>query len=441
MSEPCQVFEQALLVEEPSHDPNAAFAHAADCPRCSALSQAVRDLDALLPELAGLWSPPAAPPEGTQVDLPQNANPEAAMEEARSWHVTLDDGESGPLSIDELERLLECGAIDGRAMVWRQGMADWMVLEDVGELGELCAHIQPGAEAEEPSQAPVSWRPSAAQSLSELVTQETQTAAREPPRQEAPARPELPALAPPPQLAGWQIPKAPRERTSPVRRWHVVAASLGSALAAAAVVVLVLRVTTPVLPRQAAPATPAATPAVAPAAAPVLPQEPSGITPKDAESLEQPAAKPTSSELPQHTSKHSSKHTASAKAAPMREAKKNDLDDLLDERPSNPPAKAKLSLSKDDIFGGVRAGMRSVQVCLAAARKNGELVPGRYTFVLDWTIAKDGSTQNPRMKGPAEVLGTSLPVCFASKMKAWRFPASQKATPIANFPFGPIVIR
>ncbi len=43
--------------------------------------------------------------------------------------------------------------------------------------------------------------------------------------------------------------------------------------------------------------------------------------------------------------------------------------------------------------------------------------------------------------GPAKVLGTSLPACFASKMRQWKFPKTQTGAPITNFPFPKFTIK
>ena len=90
---------------------------------------------------------------------------------------------------------------------------------------------------------------------------------------------------------------------------------------------------------------------------------------------------------------------------------------------------------------GIKRNAGSVAPCLKDARAKNEIVPNSYTFVLDWVVRPDGSVMSPRLKGPPEVMGTSLPACFASVMRRWTFPASQKEAPITNFPFGPINIR
>jgi predicted Zn finger-like uncharacterized protein len=98
----------------------------------------------------------------------------------------------------------------------------------------------------------------------------------------------------------------------------------------------------------------------------------------------------------------------------------------------------KASLSKEDIWGVVRQSASRVAPCIKAARARNEFPAGKYTFILDWTIRPDGAVLDARLKGPAEVLATSLPGCFSAAMLQWRFPASQAGAPIANFPFGPV---
>jgi hypothetical protein len=46
----------------------------------------------------------------------------------------------------------------------------------------------------------------------------------------------------------------------------------------------------------------------------------------------------------------------------------------------------------------------------------------------------------PRLKGPRTVLGTSLPDCFESKMRNWKFVKSTKGSSVKNFPL-PVTMR
>ena len=89
---------------------------------------------------------------------------------------------------------------------------------------------------------------------------------------------------------------------------------------------------------------------------------------------------------------------------------------------------------------GVKSQGRSVAPCIQRARAAGELTPGAITFKLNWTIRPDGGVANPQLTGPATVLNTSLPDCFAAQMRKWQFPPSQSGAPIANFPFGPVKV-
>jgi hypothetical protein len=104
-------------------------------------------------------------------------------------------------------------------------------------------------------------------------------------------------------------------------------------------------------------------------------------------------------------------------------------------------AVASKTLSRSEIVQGVKRNSKLIAPCLKTARSNGQLLPGRYTFVLDWTIKPDGSVEKARLRGPANVLQTSLVACFEKAMKKWRFPASRHGAPISNFPFGPVNVR
>ena len=114
------------------------------------------------------------------------------------------------------------------------------------------------------------------------------------------------------------------------------------------------------------------------------------------------------------------------------------MDDVFESAPAR-NVKSKLELN--DIVGGVKKNAGKVMPCLKTARKKGEIVPGTYKLILDWKIKPDGSVSNARLKGPSNVMGTSLPGCFGRAMRKWKFPASKKGAPVSNFPFGPFTVK
>jgi len=120
------------------------------------------------------------------------------------------------------------------------------------------------------------------------------------------------------------------------------------------------------------------------------------------------------------------------------------LTDLVNDPPPRPAAARKVDkpvLGKNDIMSGVKKGMGAVMGCIKTARAKGELAPGRHTLVLEWTIQPSGKVSSPKLKGPSNVLGTSLPACFSRSMRKWSFPSSEKGAPVRNFPFGPFSIK
>jgi predicted Zn finger-like uncharacterized protein len=72
---------------------------------------------------SGLGDPPPEP----QADGPGD-------QEELEWYYGLDGSEFGPLSLQEMRRKLKRGVITGEHFVWREGMNDWMPVEDVPEL-------------------------------------------------------------------------------------------------------------------------------------------------------------------------------------------------------------------------------------------------------------------------------------------------------------------
>jgi len=117
---------------------------------------------------------------------------------------------------------------------------------------------------------------------------------------------------------------------------------------------------------------------------------------------------------------------------------KNEPKNTPVDEPKAAPVKEKLE--KDDIIDGVKANGSKLGPCVTAARSKDEIQPGRVQFVLDWTINPNGSVTAARLKGPQEVMNTSLPSCFARVMGSWKFPASKNGAPIANFPL-PITVH
>lgn len=345
-----------------------------------------------------------------------------------------------------------------------------------------------GASAEESADEPT-WRPSAATALSSLVQEELVAKKPEAAKPEQSSVPQgmeglgIPSLgaadifgsgaggngaavpsfaAPSPQPdafaaggGGWSVPEPRRSGGGTglkiaVGAMAVVVLGLGGFVA----YMFVGRTETP-------PATAALTPAVppvapTPAAPPAAPapqaaaEEGKGEATAEAKP-EQPEAKPEKGAESSKTAdkgKASDKGTKAGRGEVADAGKKtkggktpkpdNDPDSLFDKTP--PAAEVKASLTKDDIVSGVKANGAKLGPCLQAARSKNEVPAGKYTFVVDWTIQPNGGVSGARLKGPAEVMNTSLPACFARVMGSWKFPASKSGAPISNFPL-PITLR
>ena len=95
-------------------------------------------------------------------------------------------------------------------------------------------------------------------------------------------------------------------------------------------------------------------------------------------------------------------------------------------------------LTPDDIKAGVEANMNNLDTCISAAAV-ADSFPIAKPFILmaDWTIKPDGSVVDGALKGPLYALSTSMPACFAVKMKAWKFRASPSGAPVRGYPLGP----
>lgn len=394
----------------------------------------------------------------------------------KEWYVAIDDSQVGPIDIGEIEQRWDGNEIEEDSLAWKAGMSDWMPIAEIPELAYLVTQKphqnaqarstgRPGGTSASAGAAAaafgaaaaaseeISWKPSAASALSSLVQEEIQAAAtpKEAPPEARPAGvPDLgfgssdlfgaggngasaargpdPFAAPAPT---WSVPTAPR-RSGGSKVLYVILGVVGLAIVGLlGFVALKLTKQSGSPPLAQAPQQPAATPgAVQPGPQPSSKPAPA---PQEART-ERPRPSPEPAR-----DKPKPRDDGPPPAKTKSRGGGDDIDELLEDTPKGPPAKA--ALSKQDIFNGIKKNGPMVADCIKSARSKSEIVPGEYKFILDWTIKPDGSVTQGKLKGPANVMGTSLPACFASVMRRWSFPPSQRETPVANFPFGPINIR
>ena len=433
--------------------------------------------------------------------LEQHAQaPSADRAGERTWYVAIEDAQVGPINLAEVEERWDSGEIDEDTLVWKAGMADWVPLVDVSELAYLITerpHVSRGAARpamgatagasmssasglsaasyggpQEMTDEP-SWKPSAASALSSLV-QEELVAKKPEPREEHIAAPKgMEGLgigtsdifgsgsgAGTPITMGQPAPEPKPDRTDPFAAggspaWSVPSARRSSSglglkvlLGTLAVAVLGLgtamaymfsrpstqkEVVREIIVQQAPqPAPPPIDPNAPPPAPPVPPAPP-------------PVAKV---EPPRHARVDETRERPDVTPQPRPGAKKpkdesSNPDSLFEAPKAAPVASApaiKEKLEKDDIIEGVKANGSKLGPCVTAARSKDEIQPGRVQFVLDWTINPNGSVTAARLKGPPEVMNTSLPSCFARVMGSWKFAASKNGAPISNFPL-PITVH
>lgn len=69
------------------------------------------------------------------------------------WHVAIDDEDIGPITLAELGRHIESGAVDRMSLVWKAGMGDWIAAEQVDRVRGLFLKVPM------PKIAPVSTDP------------------------------------------------------------------------------------------------------------------------------------------------------------------------------------------------------------------------------------------------------------------------------------------
>ena len=381
------------------------------------------------------------------------------------WHVTVGEAQVGPIDAIEVQQRLQRQELSEDSLAWKNGMPDWVPLSEIPAFAHLMQ--QKGkrdradggavAAAGRASAAAAEWKPSAASALSSLVQDELLAKPKE-----APAPAKSPEGAPDlnlPNFAAGDVfagrvggPVAPSggnaEMAGPGAAWSVPTGAsrtgnsnrglfIGIGLLA---VILVGGFVAVIMTRSAeAPAPPPPPPVAAAPVPAVAPAKPASGEAGD----EKPAAEKSAAE---GETEHRGRGAGKAKHAAGRGSGSGSGSGsggaaAAAPGPAEAPAGAKASLSKDDIFSAVKQNAAKAAPCLQAARSKGEIQPGSYTFTLDWTILPNGSVSNATLKGPATVLNSSLPGCFASVIGSWKFPASQVGAPIRNFPFGPITIK
>ncbi len=415
----------------------------------------------------------------------------------RVWYVAIEDAQVGPVNLAEVEERWDNKEIDEDTLVWKAGMADWIPLVDVSELAYLITErpqVQRGSMARAGASAAAgsslgmqgygasapqemadepSWRPSAASALSSLVQEEL--VAKKPDAPEPMSAPKgmeglnigandifgsggdsggtpitvgQPAAATPAPATShdtfsssgspaWSVPSARRSSGSGMGTKIVVGLLFVAVLGLGGFMFHMMQqqpketiIVREVPPPQPPPAAP-----VDPTAPPVAPPMP---TPPPAQ------AKDTSATKPKHNDGDRGEKVASPseKGKAKQKAESTDPLDQIDnaQKASAAAPQVKEALSKEDIIDGVKANGSKLGPCVTAARSKEEIQPGRVQFVLDWTINPNGSVTAARLKGPQEVMNTSLPSCFARVMGSWKFAASKNGAPITNFPL-PITVR
>lgn len=94
-----------------------------------------------------------------------------------TWYYAIGKQQNGPISLDEIRRLVASGTIRPEGLVWREGMSQWQPVSEVSELaGTLAATTPPpipssstGRDTLNPYQSPVSAAAESVRSGEEIV--------------------------------------------------------------------------------------------------------------------------------------------------------------------------------------------------------------------------------------------------------------------------------
>ncbi|MEY3013334.1 MAG: hypothetical protein RIT45_2069 [Pseudomonadota bacterium] len=121
------------------------------CPNCQTIVRVrLGEGDTLHAELAsatasGAHEPAPARATGAQRPAPR---PAGGAGSAPIWHVAVGKSAQGPMTVAQMQALIDQGQIGLDALGWRKGMANWTKLSEIGELsGQLRAAPDPGGDA------------------------------------------------------------------------------------------------------------------------------------------------------------------------------------------------------------------------------------------------------------------------------------------------------
>jgi predicted Zn finger-like uncharacterized protein len=352
---------------------------------------------------------------------------ETTRSDVAEWYVSLGDVSShkGPWTLSAMVDAVSLGELVGTEHVWKPGMADWEIVSQTKEFAPLFSGLSavPMLASEEMTLAEeetVSWKPGSVDTLEALAASAVEKVSEAEKKSVVWQEPSVSEV--------WSMPPPAVKVKTPLWVWPVVCLSACVVVAGG---FLVWKNTSQEAPKalvvQPAPSVPV--PVVSQQAAPVAVAEPVAQVVANHVASVEPKEEPSLSV--EKKPKKLVKKTVEAVAA-----KKVQESSAVAE-----PVVVKEKLTKEDIKSVVRQQASSMAPCLQSAKSRGELLPGQYTFVLDWLIKPNGSVSAPRLKGPSEFASSPMAECFVSVMSTWKFPASEGGAPIANFPFGPVTVR
>ena len=87
-----------------------------------------------------------------QKDREQTTSPQSKYNSKPSWWVVVDGHKQGPISQCELEKLIELGKVDGKSQVWKEGMTEWMVAQNMSAIIGLLTFLKAAEQGDSKSQ-------------------------------------------------------------------------------------------------------------------------------------------------------------------------------------------------------------------------------------------------------------------------------------------------
>jgi hypothetical protein len=79
----------------------------------------------------------------SQISGNLNSSTPPPIPESFSYHIVINNSQSGPFNLQQINQLFQSGQISTESLVWKPGMSTWECLKNQQELAEVVKNIPP----------------------------------------------------------------------------------------------------------------------------------------------------------------------------------------------------------------------------------------------------------------------------------------------------------